>query len=235
MFQDIIRLTVQRILNDKILLGILIICLLGFFVGGFSHKDEPPISVKGMERNQNQAGEAVLPHAHSVENNLSSHAGGFGKSASSEENRQSQEVKSNTYEKAALEPALAVDFVKWWMKAAMDYGQQSAAQSHEAASNWMAPDAYKAFCASFWTPELAQQITSGSTTGAFQPIAVQAEAINPDQTVVVGLTGTLVLQEANKQPRTNQVKIDVLVKKGGTGLRISGINNQLNSIDPAVY
>jgi len=134
-----------------------------------------------------------------------------------------------------LEPALAVDFVKWWMKAAMDYSPKSAAQSHEAASNWMSHDAYRALVDAFWTPDLAEQISSGVTTAAFQPISVQAEAINPDHSVVVGLTGTLVLHTTNQAPITNQIQMDVLVRKEETGLRITGINNRITAISPSAY
>lgn len=142
---------------------------------------------------------------------------------------------AGNYAKTELAPALAVDFVKWWMKAAMDYSPQSAAQSHEAASNWMSPEAYRAFTETFWTADLADQISSGATTGAFQPISVQAEAVNPDHTVVVGLTGTLVLHAANGRPNSNQIQMDILVRKGDTGLRITGINNRLTTVSPSVY
>jgi hypothetical protein len=213
MFQDIIRLTVQKIFNDKILLGLLIVCLLGFFVGGFSgHKDEPPVAVKGMPTPPSPANAAPSTPAHAAKPGASDYA-----------------------KNPNVEPSLAVDFVKWWMKAAMDYSQQSAAQSHEAASNWMSPESYRSFTEAFWTADLAEQINSGATVGAFQPIAVQAEAINPDHSVVVGLTGTLVLHSANGRPNSHQVKIDVLVRKSDTGLRITGINNHVSSVSSSVY
>src|SRR5277367_1044451 len=150
MFQDIIRITVQRIFNDKILLGLLIVCLLGFFVGGFSHKDEAPLPIKGME--------TASPPVSTPGNT---------NTPQNEPSPTAQSLPGN-YAKAELAPALAVDFVKWWMKMAMDYSPQSAAQSHEAASNWMSPEAYKAFTETFWPPDLAEQISSGGTIGAFQ-------------------------------------------------------------------
>ncbi len=217
MFQDIIRLTVQRIFNDKILLGLLIVCLLGFFVGGFNHKEEPPLAIKGME--------TASPPATAPSNN------------SAVQTRSSPAAPSGlgNYAKTDLAPSIAVDFVKWWMKAAMDYSPQSAVQSHEAASNWMSPEAYKAFTETFWTPDLAEQISSGVTIGAFQPISVQAEAVNPDHSVVVGLTGTLILHAANGRPNSSQIQMDILVRKGDTGLRITGINNRLTTVSPSVY
>jgi len=221
MFQDIIRLTVQRIFNDKILLGLLIVCLLGFFVGGFNHKDEPPITVKGMETGSvRTAASSEAGHAPAVQKS----------------NAQVSKTGAENYAKSVgLDTSLAVDFVKWWMKASMDYSQQSAAQSHEAASNWMSPEAYKAFAQAFWPADLAEQISSGATVGAFQPISVQAEAVNPDHSVVVGLKGTLVLHSANGRPAASQIQMDVLVRKSDTGLRITGINNRVTSVNPSVY
>jgi hypothetical protein len=218
MFQDIIRLTVQRIFNDKILLGLLIVCLLGFFVGGFNQKEEPPLAIKGMEG-------ASAPPTGSDNNSA----------VQTEQSPVTESAQKNYAKSAELAPNLAVDFVKWWMKAAMDYSPQSAVQSHEAASNWMSPEAYKAFMATFWPPDLAEQISSGATVGAFQPISIQAEAVNPDHTVVVGLSGTLVLHAANGRPNSTQIQIDILVRKGDTGLRITGINNRLTTLSPSVY
>jgi hypothetical protein len=245
MFQDIIRLTVQRIFNDKILLGLLIVCLLGFFVGGFNHKDEPPVATKDMETtappangpratNPSSNG-AAPPVAGPSSNGAAPPVAGPSSNGSLQQHQATHFGSSNYAKTAGLSPSLAVDFVKWWMKAAMDYSQQSAAQSHEAASNWMSPEAYKAFTDAFWTSDLAQQVCSGTTVAAFQPISVQAEAVNPDHSVVVGLTGTLVLQAANQHPVSSQIQIDVLVRKGDTGLRITGVNNRINTLSPSVY
>jgi len=211
MFQDIIRLTVQRIFNDKILLGLLIVCLLGFFVGGFNNnsKDEPPVS-RVLES------PSVQPKA-------------------SEEPAIPSAPGANYASKVQLDPSLAIDFVKWWMKMSMDYAPKSAAQSHEAATNWMSPEALKAFNEAFWSPDIAQQVCSGETVGAFQPISVRAVAVNPDHTVVVNLTGTLVLQAANARPIANQVQMNLLVHKTSTGLRITGINSQVSTASTSIY
>ncbi len=214
MFQDIVRLTVQKIFNDKILLGLLIVCLLGFFVGGFNNKDEPPVNKAPVS--QSTANQSAPTKADTEPNSANT-------------------ATTNYATKTQLDPPLAVDFVKWWMKAAMDYTPKSAAQSHEAAANWMSPEALKAFNEAFWNPNTAQQICSGTTVGAFQPISVQAVAINPDHTVVVNLTGTLVLQITNGHPIANQVQMDLLVSKGDTGLRIVGINNRISTQSTAVY
>ncbi len=211
MFQDIVRTTIQRIFNDKILLGLLIVCLLGFFVGGFNNgnKDEPPVSKLAQSQS--------MPSKNNSESTDAS-------------------VPANDYaKKVQLDPALAVDFVKWWMKAAMDFTPKSAAQSHEAAANWMSPETLKAFNEAFWTPEISQQVCSGASVGAFQPISIRAVAINPDHSIVVSLNGTLVMQSANARPAANQVQMNLLVRKGDTGLRIVGINNQISTQSSSIY
>lgn len=132
-----------------------------------------------------------------------------------------------------LEPSLATDFVKWWMTNAMDYNTRSAYNSHAVACRWMTGSARQTYVATFWTPEISQGITSGQVMAAYQPASVQAEAINPDGTVVVGATGTLVIQSQGA-PITQQVAIDCLVRKDKEGLRIAEIcNRQVASAQPA--
>ncbi len=125
----------------------------------------------------------------------------------------------------ALDPPLAVDFVKWWMTNAMDYRAQTAKASHTEAMRWMTADAMRTFQSSYWTPEIERGILSGQVTAAFQPVNVSPEAVNPDGTVVVAASGTLIVQ-ANGTPLTQQVAADFLVKRDGQGLRIAGLYNR---------
>ncbi len=126
-----------------------------------------------------------------------------------------------------LQPELAKQFVGWWLTKAMDYQSATAGRSHGEALGWMTPQASQAFQQTFWTPEIASGITQGRIAAAFQPIAVQAEAINPDGSVVVGVSGTLVAQEAtNPTPATTQIVCDFLVKREKDGLRIAGLYNR---------
>lgn len=124
-----------------------------------------------------------------------------------------------------LTPALATEFVTWWIARAMDYSAATAGRSHSEAFGWMTPQASSIFQQVFWTPQIAQGITQGRMTAAFQPVAVQAEAINPDGSIVVGVTGSLVVQDA-ANPVTQQIVTDFLVKKEKEGLRICGMYNR---------
>ena len=128
---------------------------------------------------------------------------------------------------ALLDPDLARQFVTWWITKSMDYGATTAAKSHADAFGWMSPQAAQAFQQTFWTTEIAAGISQGRITAAFQPIQVQPEARNPDGTVVVGVSGTLLVQEANNPtPETQQIVCDFLVKKEKDGLRIASLYNR---------
>jgi hypothetical protein len=124
-----------------------------------------------------------------------------------------------------LEPQLATDFVKWWLTVGMDYQPNSAKKSHTEAFQWMTPEALATFQSNFWTPEIANGVLSGQTAAAYQPASVQAEAINPDGTVVVSTSGTLVVQ-STAGPMSRQIAVDYLVRKDKGGLRISSLYNR---------
>jgi hypothetical protein len=130
---------------------------------------------------------------------------------------------------AKMDPPLATDFVKWWMSGAMDYSANSAAKNHEAAFRWMTPEAVQTFQSSLWTPNVADGVAHGRIIAAFQPVSVQAQAINPDGSIVVALQGTLVTQSTGR-PITQQLQMDLLVRKESEGLRIAGIYNRLAAI-----
>jgi len=126
----------------------------------------------------------------------------------------------------ALDPNLATDFTKWWLSLAMDYSAKTAQQSHQQASGWITADALSAFQTAFWSPETANGILSGRMVAGFQPTSVQAKAINPDGSVVVGVIGTLVSQ-SNGQPVTHQIMSDFLIRKEKAGLRLAGVYNEV--------
>jgi hypothetical protein len=127
---------------------------------------------------------------------------------------------------ATLEPKLATDFTTWWLGQAMDMNPQSAAANHEKAFAWMSPETITAFKSAFWAPDLSEGITSGSVIAAFHPSAIQAQAINPDGSVVVSVCGTFVVQRSG-QPVMQQVQSDYLVRKEKDGLRIGGMYNRV--------
>jgi hypothetical protein len=197
MLQDLIRLTVERIMRDKILLGLVIIGLFGIFVGGFSPgREEHPAPRAVDSQAPSAAPEKAAPQTQSAYTAV-----------------------------GALEPGLACDFARWWINGALDYSRSSAAQSHTIAFRWMTPDARRSLENSLWTPALASGIAQGTIIGAFQPISVQAEALNPDGSVVVGISGTLVLQSTGR-PITQAIAADVLVRKEPSGLRVAGLYNR---------
>jgi hypothetical protein len=197
MFQDLIRVTITRIIHDKILLGLVIVGILGIFVGGFATSDDKPASLK--------------------------HTQSDGQEQSAAPNQAESKGADSK-----LEPQLATDFVKWWMAGAMDYTAASSAANHEAAFRWMTPEAMQNFRSSLWTPDTAQGVAQGLYVAAFQPVSVQAAALNPDGSVVVTLTGTLVTQSSGR-PFSQQIQMDLLVRKENDGLRIAGVYNRVAS------
>lgn len=126
----------------------------------------------------------------------------------------------------AVEPKLAADFLKWWLGGAFDYAPATAVQSHQQAFAWMTAQTQAAFQAAFWTPDVASGITNGQIVAAFHPTSIEAEAVNPDGSVVIAVAGTLVIQSGG-QPVTQQLLADFLVQRQRDGLRVAGIYNKL--------
>jgi len=197
MTQDLIRLTVERILKNKILLGLVIVGILGIFVGGFSPSHD--------ERSAGQRIESA--------------------SVTSQKEKLSSASSSSYSMNEPLDAAFATDFVKWWIGQAMDYSTATAKASHATAFRWMTPEAQASFQAIFWPSDLANAIAQGQIVAAFQPVTVQPEAINPDGSIVVGVLGTLIMQTST-QPTTQQIIADLLVVKDQSGLRIAGLYNR---------
>ena len=210
MIADIIRAVIQRIFRDKIVLGLVIIGVLSIFMmnshGGERTSELPPEKQQAHEQ-------AIAAQGNEPENQA--------KKASSGESAK----KSEAGEEGPLEPTLACNFIKWWLGGAMDYHRETAQKNHEEAFHWMSKEAHEAFQSAFWSDQVAQGVASGGIIAAFQPITVEAEAVNPDGSVVVLVKGTLVMQLSG-QPSTQPIETDFLVKKEPAGLRIESIYNR---------
>lgn len=224
MIQEIVRALITRIMQDKILMGLVILGVLAVFVVPNVGNSEKP---QGHDPNappqlgesggwggggHGPPGGAQAPEAAHGAPGAQAQQGAHGAAAPVDPN--------------ALTPTLATDFVKFWMGGAMDYNTASAAQSHKEAAKWMTQETQQAFETNFWSPDIANGIASGQLQGAFQPISVQAQAINPDGSIVVRMTGTLVLQQSSVRPVTHQIVMDLLVRKEGDNCRIAGLYNQ---------
>lgn len=196
MLYELIRSIVQKVLQDKILLGLVIVAVLGLFVGGMTIGDDK--------------GDTAKKDAAAVAGNKP--AEGPGRAAG----------PPGT---APLTPQLASDFVNWWLGSAMDFNASTATQNHAQALAWMTPDAQKTYEQTLWTPQVAQAVASGQLVAAFQPTGIKPQAVNPDGTVVVGVSGTMIVQSAG-QPVTQQFFASFLVKQDQDGLRVSGIDSR---------
>jgi len=191
MLIELIRTIVQKIIQDKILMGLVIVAVLGIFVGGMTMGDEKTDSAKHAEPAKN----AEKP------------AGAAPQAAAA----------------TAITPKLAADFVSWWLGSAMDYNASTAQQSHSQAIAWMTADAAQTFQTNLWTPQISEAVTTGKMVAAFQPTGVQSQAVNPDGSIVVAVSGTMVVQSGG-QPVVQQILASFLVRQDQDGLRVAGLN-----------
>jgi hypothetical protein len=208
MIYEVAQALIQRVLRDKILLGIVVVLVIAFFMNLGSNDD----STKGTKEKppaETKAGAPLSDAATVANSDPNAPADG-------------QPVK----------PQLATDFLKWWLTGAFDYTPATAIQSHQIAFGWMLPETQAAFQAAFWTPQIAQGVKDGTIVAAFHPSTVEATAVNPDGTVVVGVSGTLVIQSTG-QPVTQQIVTDFLITKNQDGLRVAGVYNRSAAQPPA--
>lgn len=185
MLYEVVRAVVQRVLRDKILLGLVIVAILGVWVGGMTMNDD-----KADSKKQAASDQAAAPNG-----------------------------------TVTLAPKLASDFVSWWLTSAMDLNPQSAEENHQKAILWMTVDAGKSYLATYWTPEIREAVNAGRLVGGFQPTAVVPQAINPDGSVVVGVSGTMVVQSSGQPSTTQPFLAAFLVKQDEKGnMRIAGLD-----------
>lgn len=217
MIADIVRAIVQRIMHDKLLMGLVIICILGIFFTG-AGKDESGHRGRGPKLEQVESNAAKGQHVPGESQNPPPAQGGQTQGQAAQGQAQEQGDK--------LTPALAEKFVRWWLTVGMDYKQASAAASHKEAFAWALPEPAQAFEQLFWGDHIKQGIASGTIAADFQPSSVIPLAINPDGSVVVTVVGTLVMQQTGQPPASQQLTMDFLVKKVDTGCRIAGFFNK---------
>lgn len=218
MFYEIVRAIIQKIFQDKILAGLVIVSLLAIFVGGFGGNvrdriaSGPRESRKGQSPAQKQSGEQASSQA-----------------------REPGKQKTPAPQPAApekLEPGLAAQFVGWWIGSAMDFNPQTVIQKRQQAMTWIVPAVAQDYQAAFWPPEIADGICSGRIRASFTPTSVQAVASNPDGSIVVNVTGNLLLQQGPR-PAMQILSTDYLVKRESGGLRIAGLFNRSTPVPGA--
>lgn len=215
MIQEVIRAVITRVMRDKILMGLVILGILAVFVvPNLGDGDKPEGPTGGTVPGSPPPG-AMQSSGH--DSATPPPQAGAGQTAPG------QAAAPQT---PAADPALATEFAKFWMNGAMNYNAQSADASHKEAFKWMTPEAQAYFETHFWSPDIANGINSGQLRAAFQPISVVAQAVNPDGSVVVVMTGTLLTQQDTVRPVTHQIVMDLLVRKESENYRIAGLYNR---------
>lgn len=233
MLVEIIRVIIQKIFQDKLIMGLIIMCIVAVFVTG-QHGDgnkrlyskqngnqeigegeeNPDGQPQGQQAAQNQQG------------NQSTQAAPQGQN---QQQPQSQGQKMLTQPQAAPAGQTPVsgqdvkiysDFVAWWLNKAMDYNPATADASHKEVAKWAQPAVTNAYSSVFWAEDRMQAINSGSKSCSFQLIETKPLAINPDGTVVVKATGVLVIGDVGYPAQSEQLFLTFQVKKDESGMRI---------------
>jgi hypothetical protein len=211
MIVELLRALIQRIISDKLLLGLVIIMIIApFAIGTGPKKDSENESQGSPSADKRQAQEVAAPQG----NSPSSH-----EIAQQQANPQAQTTEQNNAPSSAK---VASEFIHWWLTKAMDYQMNTLEASQKLAMGYIKPAPAKAFANLFWNDALKANIQSGTAACSFQPTSVKSVAINPDGSIVVEASGTLVLQQTGTPPTTQYLVLDFQVKQETKDWRIVG-------------
>ncbi|MGD9684213.1 MAG: hypothetical protein AB7W16_23865 [Candidatus Obscuribacterales bacterium] len=224
MIQDILRAIIQRIFRDKILMGLVIIGVLAVFMTGKDGTTEHGKKLDAGEEELNMANAPGAPgqHQNQNQNQIQNQA------------KDQEQALASKKQPERLSPGHAADFVTWWIGNAFQYEPGEARKAHEEAFGWMTEEAKRAFEVEFWNDGMAQGIERGDVVAAFHPYAVQAHAVNPDGSVVVVMSATMVTQLRSGQEVNKNLQTDFLVTQNQEGhLRIAAVYNHPQPQVPA--
>lgn len=222
MLVDIIRAILERVLRDKLILGLIIIGILGIFVTG-ANKDP------GKDRLVSNQEEEAASGQKAGQGQGQAQAGPGGQRPGGQPG-QGVQAPAPAAETPQQTASIACEFIKWWLTKAMDYQQTTAVAAHKEALSWMKPPATQAFVQLFWSDELAAQVESGARTGSFQTSMVSPLAVNPDGSIPIRAIGVLVLQDTGYPPKSQPLELNFLVKKEAQGYRIVNFYSQAGEI-----
>ncbi len=242
MLADIIRATVQLVFRDRIVAGLVIVFILGIFFCGINSKDGNGHRFLGKQGAADQAGSEQAggegqqagekgqsagqgPGAGTGQGGGQGQEGAQGATSQTGQHPQQLAQTPQGAPQPKLEPKLAVDFVRWWLTMALDYSITSPA-NHKKAMAYAKPSVAKTFTQSFYTAEVMQGVANGTLAGSFEPVTVQAIAINPDGSVVVTVIGNLTLQSSGSQPVSQSLVLEFLVEKDPEGVHMAGFFNK---------
>ncbi|MCA9802485.1 MAG: hypothetical protein KC777_10995 [Cyanobacteria bacterium HKST-UBA02] len=230
MIQDILRAIIQRIFRDKILMGLVIIGVLAVFMTGKDGTTEHGKKLDAGEEELNMANAPGAPGQNGGQNGSQNQSQKQGQN----QNQAKNQDQSLASKKQPLSPGHAADFVTWWIGNAFQYEPGEASKAHEEAFGWMTEEARRAFEVEFWNEGMAQGIERGDVVAAFHPYAVQAHAVNPDGSVVVIMSATMVTQLRGGQEVNKNLHTDFLVTQNQEGhLRIAAVYNHPEPQVPA--
>jgi len=222
---EIIRAILEKVLRDKIFLGLIAIGILAvFFTGANTGGEHKGRIVSNDAKNSHQAQEEggqgsteqspAQPHLRTMTAN--------GQPQEAPPAQQAAAVPAQPTANAAE----ACSFVKWWLSEAMNFQPSTAAASHKNALGFAKPAAAQVFVQQYWSPELAQAVTSGTKVGSLELSQINPLAVNPDGTVVIKCLGVLSMQDVGNPPLTQNLEFNFLVKKEPDGYRVLNFFSQ---------
>lgn len=226
MLIEIIRAIVQKIFQDKLIMGLIIMCIVAVFFTG-QHGDSGNKRLFSKQNgNQDYAEGEENPDEQQPAQQSAGGPQGHNAQAQTPPQSQGQSLLTQpqatqpTQAAAAAEIKIYSDFVAWWLTKGMDYNPATADASHKEAAKWAQPAVTNAFSSVFWAEERMQAISAGSKSCSFQLIETKPLAINPDGTVVVKATGVLVNGDVGYPAQSEQLFLTFQVKKDNSGMRI---------------
>lgn len=230
MLVDIIRAILEKVLRDKLILGLIIIGILGIFVTG-ANKDPGKDRLVSNQEEEAASGQKSIQGQGQAPGQGQALAGpGEQRPGGQKQPGQGAQTPAPAAETPQQTASIACEFIKWWLTKAMDYQQTTAVAAHKEALSWMKPPATQAFVQLFWSDELAAQVESGARTGSFQTSMVSPLAVNPDGSIPIRAIGVLVLQDTGYPPKSQPLELNFLVKKEAQGYRIVNFYSQAGEI-----
>lgn len=221
---EIIRAILEKVLRDKIFLSLIAIGILAVFFTGANTGGEHKGRLVSNDARGNAGAQDEVPEAKGP-NQAQPHLRTMTANGQPQEAPPAQQATAAPAQPTA-DAAEACQFVRWWLSESMNFQPATAAASHKNALGFAKPAAAQVFVQQYWSPELAQAVTSGTKVGSLELSQVIPLAVNPDGSVVIKCLGVLSMQDVGNPPLTQNLEFNFLVKKEPDGYRVLNFFSQ---------
>jgi len=221
---EIIRAILEKVLRDKIFLSLIAIGILAVFFTGANTGGEHKGRLVSNDARDNAGAQDEAPEAKDA-NQAQPHLRTMTANGQPQPAQAPQQAAPAPAQPSA-DAAEACQFVRWWLSESMNFQPATAAASHKNALGFAKPAAAQVFVQQYWSPELAQAVTSGTKVGSLELSQVNPLAVNPDGSVVIKCLGVLSMQDVGNPPMTQNLEFNFLVKKEPDGYRVLNFFSQ---------